>query len=92
MIGTFTALAKEGKTREAREVLNRLRSGGAETNQIAMVLIALNEKERALDELETGFKEDRYSWVLDLKHDPVFDPLRNEPRFKKMLEKYQFPR
>ncbi len=86
------SLAKEGKTGQAREILNRLRSGGAETGQIAMVLIALNEKEQALDELETGFTEDRYSLVSDVKHDPVFDPLRNEPRFKAMLEKYQLPR
>jgi serine/threonine-protein kinase len=48
--------------------------------------LGLGEKDQALDWLEKCYEEqDGYSWFL--KVDPIFDPLRTEPRFQALLKK-----
>src|SRR5439155_8958576 len=49
------------------------------------VYAQLDQKEKALDLLETGYEEgDRSGW---LKFEPLLEPLRDEPRFKALLKK-----
>ena len=51
----------------------------------AQIDMALGETDRALDELETSF-ETRTGWILPLLAvDPLFDPLRADPRFRDLL-------
>lgn len=57
--------------------------------RLAAVYVALGDKDRALDLIETDYRQ-RNSWVNWLKVDPVMDPLRNEPRFKKLMRKMNF--
>lgn len=40
----------------------------------------------ALDSLETAFS-DRESWIYFLRTDPLFDSIRNEPRFRALLDR-----
>ena len=48
--------------------------------------LGLDEKDEALDWLERCYEEqDWYCWRL--KVDPIFDPLRTEPRFQALLKK-----
>jgi TolB-like protein/tetratricopeptide (TPR) repeat protein len=54
--------------------------------QRVILHLGLDEKDKALDWLEKGFEEqDGMCW--NLKVDPLYDPLRNEPRFQALLKK-----
>lgn len=53
---------------------------------IARVHISLGEFDTALDWLERGLAERSY-WMVFLKSDPVFDPIRHQPRFMQLLRK-----
>jgi hypothetical protein len=56
----------------------------------AWVWAYLNEKDRALSELERGLV-DRDVFCLNMKTDPILDSLRGEPRFQAVLKKVGFP-
>jgi len=53
---------------------------------IAQVYVALDDHNNALDKLEQAYQV-RDVWMYLLKVDPAFDPIRNEPRFKALLNK-----
>jgi adenylate cyclase len=52
----------------------------------AIVYIGLGDKQRALDGLEKAY-EARSQWIVWLKMDRIFDPLRSEPRFIALVKK-----
>jgi serine/threonine-protein kinase len=52
---------------------------------LAMVLAALGEKDKALAALEAAASQGRFSVLIWLKANPIFDSLHNEPRFQKIL-------
>ena len=54
--------------------------------QVAMLHIVLRDSERALDWLERAYRE-RASGVSFLKINPFFDRIRDEPRFRTLVEK-----
>jgi len=51
---------------------------------LAMAWVGLNDKERALQALEQAFR-DHEPCMVSLKVDAIFDPLREEKRFKDMV-------
>jgi adenylate cyclase len=51
---------------------------------LAMAWVGLNDKERALEALEQAFR-DHEPCMVSLKVDAIFDPLREEERFKDMV-------
>jgi hypothetical protein len=51
---------------------------------LAVVRLALGEREAALDDLETA-AEGRDPWVVFLDADAALDPLRGEPRFERLV-------
>jgi adenylate cyclase len=51
---------------------------------LAMAWVGLNDKERALEALEQAFR-DHEPCMVSLKVDAIFDPLRKEERFKRMV-------
>jgi serine/threonine-protein kinase len=57
--------------------------------EVAIVHIALGDKERALDWVEAAF-DDRRGWVAYLRVHPILDPLRDEPRFKALVQRMKF--
>jgi len=54
--------------------------------ELATLYIGLGDNQRALDWTERAYAE-RRGWVAYLKVHPIVDPLRNEPRFKALVEK-----
>ena len=57
----------------------------------ALLLDAMGGKrEEALETLEKAY-EDRDIYLSLLKVDPVYDPLRSDPRFKALLRRMNFP-
>lgn len=83
-------LAVSGKGEEARKIVDRIDASEAEIGNLfrglALVWAALGENERALDLLESGL-ERREEALLSLKVDPKFDGLRDEPRFREILDR-----
>ena len=54
---------------------------------LAVTLIGLDEKERAIDELERGYGEGSGNYLFVIKVDPMLDDLRGEPRFEALVQK-----
>jgi cytochrome c-type biogenesis protein CcmH/NrfG len=82
------AYALSGESAKARALLRELTTPSAEryvpAPLVALVYIGLAEFETALDWLEKGLAERSY-WMVFLKTDPVFDPLRLHSRFIHLL-------
>jgi tetratricopeptide (TPR) repeat protein len=54
--------------------------------QLARIYLLVGEPERALDQLEPLLRVPFYLSPGWLRIDPTFDPLRNTPRFRKLVE------
>ncbi len=57
---------------------------------IALVYANLDDPDEAFAWLELAFEE-RAAYLRLLKVDPLFDPLRPDPRFQDLLERMNFP-
>jgi len=85
------SFAKSGWTGYLREIVSQDwgRLGTSQTRR-ASLLAELGEKEAAMASLnEAATKGD--SWLFSIKYDPAFDPLRDDPRFKELLKKFNPP-
>jgi TolB-like protein/Tfp pilus assembly protein PilF len=82
------ACARAGLRDEARQILARLESESRSRFvtgwSIAVIRLALGDKDGALAALETGV-EQKASEILPLKYDPLFDDLHGDPRFEKIV-------
>jgi tetratricopeptide (TPR) repeat protein len=82
--------AVTGNVKRAQDVLGRLQSLSSRCYvppyHIAAVYAGLGDKERALDWLDRAYR-DRSTWMNGIKGDPLFDSLRDEPRFVEILRK-----
>ena len=80
--------ARAGHSDEARRALAKLeQSSGSNANRAATLLIAYlgtGQKGRALELLQQMYAEHSNA-VVQIKVDPMFDPLRSDPRFKDLL-------
>lgn len=83
----------ERTLREILAALEQLRSRGRPVSPSAFALyhMALGEEAPALDELEAAVRQ-RSGWILPfLGVHPLFDPLRDEPRFQRLEERVLGP-
>ena len=87
------AYALSGRRAEAQKALDRLNELSKQKYVPAayrvMIYVGLGEKDKALDWLEKSYEE-RYivgDATVDIKVDPVFDPLRSDPRFEDLLRR-----
>ena len=81
------AYASTGDRPKALHTLERLkRSSGGKSIQsdLAMVYLGLGDKARALELLERAC-DARASSMLSLKTEPIYDSLREEPRFRALI-------
>jgi tetratricopeptide (TPR) repeat protein len=76
---------------DAEAVLSKMKeNGNAAAYQYATIYAQWGNSSKALDWLETALKL-RDPGLVDLKGDPLMDPLRQEPRFKDVMRKLKFP-
>lgn len=84
------AYALSGNRAEALKVLQELKemSSGQYVSPLDFVFIniGLGDKEKALEYLEKAYQE-RSTWLMWIKVDPRFDPLRSDPRFADLLQR-----
>jgi eukaryotic-like serine/threonine-protein kinase len=87
-------LARAGRTAEAEEVLQdlerRYRRGEAASYDLGLVLAGLERSSEALDWLERAC-DVRSGLLVYLKVEPMFDPIRAEPRFQALLQRLGLP-
>lgn len=90
---TGMVYAAQSKRTEALQIIKELEQmSGASLNQaqyIAKIYSALNEKELALGWLERGLSADALGSIY--KDEPVWDPIRNDPRFAELLRRMGIP-
>ncbi len=81
------AYAKQGRTEDANRILSELLNskdqGDSLSTAIAQVYIGLGNKDRAFEWLNKAVMQ--RDGNLFLKVDPIYDPLRNDPRFPALL-------
>ena len=86
--------ALSGDTASARGILAELTARALDSyvpsTCFARVHSGLGEVERALDWLEKGCDQRELPMAM-LKVHPVYDPLRDEPRFRAVVERMRFP-
>jgi serine/threonine-protein kinase len=79
-----------GKRDRARQILKRLLALATQypvsPGMIALVYIALDEREQALNWLEKAYRQ-HSSMMTWLKVDPRFDRIREEPRFQALMRR-----
>ena len=79
-----------GKRAEAQAMLDAAESSRDKTYvspvDIAIAHLYLGEKDQAFEWLETAYNE-KSSGLAGLKGDPLFDPIRSDPRYTRLLEK-----
>jgi tetratricopeptide (TPR) repeat protein len=88
------AFAITGQRSEAEEILRQLESVSSQRYvspvDMAMLHVGLDNRDQAFEFLEKAYEEhaDRMSWV---NVNPVFDPLRSDPRFQSLIQRMNFP-
>jgi tetratricopeptide (TPR) repeat protein len=58
---------------------------------VALIYASIGDKDHAFEWLEKSFV-DKTNWLVWLKLDPRWDPLRSDPRFDKLLDRIKLPR
>src|SRR2546429_3495155 len=85
------AYARNGQNEEARKILARLNEQ-RNTRRVApyamaLVYSGLGDKERAIDELDRGYRDGETNYLFVIKVDPLLDDLRGDPRFEALVQK-----
>ena len=85
------AYASTGQRDEALKLLAQLdqvamrRYVGA--YNYALMHVGLGEKDKAIDDLERACRERSDPHIVNIKFDPMLDPLRGDPRFEALVQK-----
>ncbi len=84
------AYAVAGKKAEAQRAIERLKMAARRRYispySIAVIYLALGDKEQALNWLNKAYEE-RDNWLIYLKVEPRLDPLRSDARFDDLLRR-----
>jgi len=89
--GLGYAYAKAGRKAEAEKLLNQLNELSKQKYVPALsrteIYAGLGEKQEAIEWLEKAFVERSARLGVSIKNDPIFDPLRSDPRFQDLLRR-----
>ena len=92
--GLGHAYARAGRTADAHRVLDELKQRSTQRyvswRDIAVIDAGLGEKDEAFAALEKAY-EMHDSGIVFMKVDPLFDPLRSDPRFPALLRRIGLP-
>src|SRR5207237_1166015 len=88
------AYAISGKKEQARRILEKQmelsRQRRVDPCAFAIIYVGLGETDKAFEWLEKAYQE-RSEWLLGLKVEPLYDPLRTDPRFKSLVRRIGLP-
>jgi serine/threonine-protein kinase len=82
------AYAMAGRKREAEQMLQKIQRSFAPGDEVAIMLayIGLGDKDRVLGCLERDY-EKHFTTMVSLKCNPLYDPLRSDPRFLDLMRR-----
>jgi tetratricopeptide (TPR) repeat protein len=90
LTGLALTYAEQGRREEAQKLLDTVESLSKQSYVSpvfsATIYGALGDTDRAFDLLEEGYRQ-HASLMSLLKVQPIFDPLRSDPRFDELLRK-----
>jgi TolB-like protein/Tfp pilus assembly protein PilF len=90
------AYARNGQKDEAQKILARLneeaKSHYVAPYALALVQIALGDKDSAIEELEHAYQEHETNYLFAIKVDPMLNDLRGDPRFEALVQKVVAPK
>jgi serine/threonine protein kinase/tetratricopeptide (TPR) repeat protein len=88
------AYAVSHQESEARKILQQLTDRAQQTyvqpTWVAVIHIGLGENDQAFDWLQRAY-EDRSAWLVNLKIDPFFDPVRSDQKFTDLVRRVGLP-
>lgn len=89
------AYARSGQRDEAIKILNQLQERAKRGEYvlplgIAWIYIGLGDKDQAFGWLDKSFEE-RSGGMRVIKTNPIYDPLRSDPRFTALLKRMRLP-
>jgi serine/threonine-protein kinase len=94
IVGLARAYGVMGKRNEARKVLDELKKESKQSYfppyLLGTIHVALGENEQGLFLLEEAYTH-RDPYLVHLKKDAAFDPLRSDARFQDLLHRLSFP-
>jgi DNA-binding winged helix-turn-helix (wHTH) protein/TolB-like protein len=87
--------ARSGQRDEAIKILNQLQERAKRGEYvlplgIAWIYIGLGDKDQAFVWLDKSFEE-RSDGMREIKTNPIYDPLRSDPRFSDLLKRMHLP-
>jgi serine/threonine-protein kinase len=84
------AYAVSHREAEARKILQQLIDRSQQTYVqpvwMAVICLGLNDRDQAFMWLQKAY-QDRSAWLVNLKADPMFDPIRSDPRFVDLVRR-----
>ncbi|MHC4540579.1 MAG: protein kinase domain-containing protein [Planctomycetota bacterium] len=91
--GLARTYAMAGRLDEARQALAELEADPSpwDTWFIALIYVALGEKDQAFRWLETAYGPPNHPYLPWMRYSPDFKPLRDDPRFADLIRRMNFP-
>jgi serine/threonine-protein kinase len=87
--------ASAGQTAHALKMLDKLRElsgeGWIPPGEVALIYVGLGDNDQAIQWLEKAYQKHSSVGFESVKVDPLFDPLRSDPRFQDLLRRMNFP-
>ena len=82
------AYALRGNREKAFQLLKQLQDLEQQSSDwnygLALIYLALGDKNEALNRLEESYRSGEVGFTLNIKVDPMLDPLRGDPRFENL--------
>jgi serine/threonine protein kinase/tetratricopeptide (TPR) repeat protein len=88
------AYAASGRKGEALKILDEMKEVSKQKYvspyDLAILYTGLGDKDQAIEQLNKAYEE-HAGWIIDLKVEPKFDPLRSDPRFADLIRRLGLP-
>ncbi len=89
---TYALLGQRREARKKIDELKELSKQGYITGYLtALIYTGLGEKDQAFEWLEKAYEARDGGGTWSLKANPLWDPLRSDPRFADLLRRFRFP-